>query len=211
MPIFTLQHHFNVSYRESLLSATKGSSSSIFMRQLVPEGHGHFLPKGASQEASYWLIATPPNSLACGRLIGSHHFLFWCLQADFWLKTAQNSYPPGQPSLHHCDLPRRAVSWPIVTHMYFNALTVSRRLIVQISNPNPCILFTASKNCVVVLKGPSFSAFQATTLCNYYVLMHSTSCKGWRSLTQFLPRSWPLARQHPRPFSHSTSYWLIQV
>ena len=37
--------------------------------------------------------------------------------------------------------------------MYSNALTVSRRLIVQISNPNPCILPTTSMDYVVVLKG----------------------------------------------------------
>ena len=115
------------------------------------------MPKGSSQEASYWLIASHPNSLACGRLIGSQQFFFWCLQADFWFKTAQNSYPPGQTSLHHGDLPGRTVSWPTVARMYSNALTVSRRLIVQISNPNPCIFPTTSMNYVVGLKGPSIA------------------------------------------------------
>ena len=161
----------------SLLSAAKGSPSLIFMRQFRTQGHGHSRPKGSSQEASYWLIAPPLTALHVAGSLAPSKFFFWCLQADFWFKTAQNSYPLGQTSPHHGDLPGGTVSWPTVARMYSNALTVSRRLIVQISNPNPCIFPTTSMNHVVGLKGPSIAniSFAASFQCIVRGLENSVS------------------------------------
>ena len=125
------------------------------------------MPKGSSQEASYWLIAPPRTALHAAGSLAPSNSSFGVFKPIFGSKLHRIHTPPGQTSPHHGDLPGGTVSWPAVARMYSNALTVSRRLIVQISNPNPCIFPTTSMNYVVGLKGPSIAniSFAASFQC----------------------------------------------
>ena len=95
--IFTLQHHSNVSYR-GIFALSGQRFLLINIHETVgTEGHGQSMPKGPSQEASYWLTTPPRTALHAASSLAPSISSFGVFKPIFGSKLHRILTPQGNP------------------------------------------------------------------------------------------------------------------
>ena len=122
---------------ESLLSAAKRFLLINIHETVGTEGHGQSMPKGPSQEASYWLIAPPRTALHAASSLAPSISSFGVFKPFFGSKLHRIHTPQGNPLSSTVTFPKELSHGQLLLVCNSFAFTVSRRLIEQISNPNP--------------------------------------------------------------------------